>query len=65
MRGWGRVVVRCVGRGGLVVKQRGGVGHIPWAFALCPVDLALFHLTERSTLSSPIQLSDLAGFKQL
>lgn len=46
-----------------MVKQRGA--HIPWVFALCPVDLAMFHLTERSTLSSPVQPSDLAGFKQL
>lgn len=50
-------------RGGLMVKQRGA--HIPWVFALCPVDLALCHLTERSTLSAPLQSSDLAGFEQL
>uniref|UniRef100_A0A665WRY8 Uncharacterized protein n=1 Tax=Echeneis naucrates TaxID=173247 RepID=A0A665WRY8_ECHNA len=34
--------------GGLMVKQRGA--HIPWVFALCPVDLALCHLTERAAL---------------
>ena len=42
-----------------MVKQRGA--HIPWVFALCPVDLALCHLTERSTQSSPVLPSDLAG----
>lgn len=46
-----------------MVKQRGA--RIPWLFALCPVDLALFHLMERSILSSPIRLSDLAGFEHL
>lgn len=49
--------------GGLMVKPRGA--HIPWAFALCPLDLALCHATERSPLSSPIQPSDLAGLEQL
>uniref|UniRef100_A0A3Q3MF32 Mitochondrial calcium uptake family, member 3b n=1 Tax=Mastacembelus armatus TaxID=205130 RepID=A0A3Q3MF32_9TELE len=46
-----------------MVKQCGA--HIPWLFALCPVDLALCHRTERSTLSSPIQPSDLSGFEHL
>lgn len=58
MRGGGGVV-----RGGLMVKQRGA--HIPWVFAVCPVDLAPCHLTERSALSSPIRPSDLAAFEQL
>lgn len=52
-----------VGGGGLMVKQRGA--RIPWLFALCPADLALFHLMERSILSSPIRPSDLAGFEHL
>lgn len=42
-----------------MVKQRGA--RIPWLFALCPADLALVHLMERSVLSSPIRPSDLAG----
>lgn len=46
-------------RGGLMVKQRGA--HIPWVFAVCPLDLALGHLTERVTLSAPPRPSDLAG----
>lgn len=46
-----------------MVKQRGA--HIPWVFARCPVNLALCHLTERSTLSSPVRPSDLVGFEQL
>lgn len=46
-----------------MVKQRGA--RIPWLFALCPADLALFHLMERSILSSPIRPSDLAGFEHL
>lgn len=53
---WERGVVG----GGLMVKQRGA--RIPWLCALCPADLALFHLMERSILSSPIRPSDLAGF---
>uniref|UniRef100_A0A3Q1AI44 EF-hand domain-containing protein n=1 Tax=Amphiprion ocellaris TaxID=80972 RepID=A0A3Q1AI44_AMPOC len=40
-----------------MVKQRGA--HIPWVFALCPVDLATRHLTERSALSAPVRPSDL------
>lgn len=49
--------------GGLMVKQRGP--RIPSLFALCPADLALFHLMERSILSSPIGPSDLTGFEHL
>lgn len=49
--------------GGLMVKQRGA--GIPWLFALCPVDLALFHLMERSILSSPIWPSDPAEVEHL
>lgn len=46
-----------------MAKQRGA--HIPWVFAQCPMDLALRHLTERSSLSTPIQPSDLTGLEHL
>lgn len=49
--------------GGLIVKQRGPC--ILWLFALCPVDLARFHLMERSILSSPTRPSDLVGVEHL
>lgn len=61
-RGGGGGLVAVV-RGGLMVKQRGA--RIPRVFALCPVDLALCHLTERSALSSPARPSDLAGLERL